>query len=278
VKRILQNPPRGIILPHAATSDFKIDKPEPSALVINGEGLSRILLVCEHASNHIPERYAGLGMADAAKVSHAAWDPGAQAVSERLSSLLDTPLIVSTVSRLVYDCNRPPTSSGAIRAVSEQVIVPGNDALTTAEQIERVETVYKPFTQTVAETIKSFETTPILVTIHSFTRVYNDQTRDVDVGIIHDVDTRLAQTMVDLSGDALGLKYALNEPYSKADEVAHTLEMHGTNNGLINVMIEVCNDLLETETQIDEMAKMLAGLLKSSLIQINQPADEQAAI
>jgi predicted N-formylglutamate amidohydrolase len=270
VKRILQNPPRGIILPHAATSDLGIDKPESSALVINGEGQSRVLLVCEHASNHIPERYAGLGMTDAAKVSHAAWDPGAQAVAERLSGLLDAPLVVSTVSRLVYDCNRPPTSPGAIRAVSEQIIVPGNEALTTQEQIERVETVYEPFKQTVSDTIKSFKATPILVTIHSFTRTYNGHVRDVDVGIIHDVHAKLATTMVDLSGARLGLNYALNMPYSKADEVAHTLELHGTNNGLINVMIEICNDLIETPKQQDEISQMLAELLSESLAKMNE--------
>jgi len=257
-------------LPHAATSDLKIDKPLSSALVINGEGQSRVLLVCEHASNHIPERYAGLGMTDAAKISHAAWDPGAQAVAERLSALLDAPLVVSTVSRLVYDCNRPPTSSGAIRAVSEQIIVPGNEALTTLDQIERVETVYEPFTRTVADTIKSFKTPPILVTIHSFTRTYNDRVREVDVGMIHDAHAKLAATMVDLSGARLGLNYALNMPYSKADEVAHTLEMHGTKNGLINVMIEVCNDLIETPEQQDEISQMLAELLSVSLAKLSE--------
>jgi predicted N-formylglutamate amidohydrolase len=277
VKRILQNPPRGITLPHAATSDIKIDKSESSALIINGEGRSRVLLVCEHASNHIPERYAGLGMTDAAKVSHAAWDPGAQAVSERLSGLLDAPLVVSTVSRLVYDCNRPPTSTGAIRAISEQISIPGNETLSAREQIERVETVYEPFTQTVVDTIKSFKAAPILVTIHSFTRTYNERVRDVDVGIIHDAHAKLATTMVDLSGSRLGLNYALNMPYSKADEVAHTLEMHGTKNGLINVMIEICNDLIETPDKQDMIAQMLADLLTASLFEMNEDISPKGA-
>jgi len=264
-------------LPHAATSNLKSDKPEGPAHVINGQGQSGVLLVCEHASNHIPARYAGLGLTEAAKISHAAWDPGAQAVSERLSVLLDATLVVSTVSRLVYDCNRPPTSTSAIRAVSEQVIVPGNDALSAIEQIERVETVYQPFTQTVADTIRSFKTAPILVTIHSFTRIYNDHRRDVDVGIIHDADARLAHKMVELSGEALGLRYALNEPYSKADEVAHTLEIHATNNGLVNVMIEVCNDLLETPEQQDAIARMLADLLTASLSAMNADMSQKGS-
>lgn len=264
-------------MPQAANSDLMSDEPETSVLVMNRQGGSRVLLVCEHASNHIPARYEGLGLTDAAKTSHAAWDPGAQALSERLSEFLDAPRVISTVSRLVYDCNRPPTSSGAVRAISEQIIIPGNDALTTVEQKERVETVYEPFRQTLAATIKAFSVAPILVTIHSFTRTYNGHRRDVDVGMIHDADARLATTMVDLSRDALGLRYALNQPYSKADEVAHTLELHGTDNGLINVMIEVCNDLIETPEAQDKIAQMLADLLKASFAAMNEDISPSGA-
>lgn len=257
-------------MPHADIPDLISDEHSNPALVTNVQGQSRVLLVCEHASHHIPERYAGLGMTDADKMSHAAWDPGACAVAERMSEILDAPLLVSTVSRLVYDCNRPPTSAGAIRAISEQIAVPGNVSLTTAEQIERVEMVYEPFKQMLTKTIKSFALSPILVTIHSFTRTYNDKRRDVDIGFIHDVDARLAKTMVDMSGQRLGLKYAMNEPYSKADEVAHTLELHGTDNGLVNVMVEICNDLIETTEQQALIAQMLVDLLKASLNTLNE--------
>jgi predicted N-formylglutamate amidohydrolase len=270
LKRILQNPPKGIALSHSAASDLKFNKPKNPAHVINGQGNSRLLLICEHASNHIPARYAGLGMTDAAKISHAAWDPGAQAISERLSTLLDAPLVVNTVSRLVYDCNRPPSSPCAMRAVSEQIVIPGNESLSDADKAERVETVYTPFTQTVSDTIKAFPSAPVLVTVHSFTRVYNGKKRDVDIGIIHDRDTRLAKAMLTRLDPQQGLNTALNKPYSKADGVSHTLELHGTENGLMNVMIEVCNDLIETPEQQDGIARMLADALTLSLADLGQ--------
>jgi len=44
---------------------------------INENGRSPIVLICEHASNHIPAEYAGLGL-DASEVTrHIAWDIGA---------------------------------------------------------------------------------------------------------------------------------------------------------------------------------------------------------
>jgi len=257
-------------LSHAAASELEHNDPSGSAAVVNGQGASRILLVCEHASHRFPARYAGLGVTEADKLSHAAWDPGAQAVAECLSARLDAPLVLSTVSRLVYDCNRPPNAPGAIRPVSEKIIVPGNENLTDTAKAERVATIYEPFKQTVAQTIKSFEAPPVVVTIHSFTRIFNDIKRDVDIGIIHDHDDRLAVKIIENSHRKTDLKFALNQPYSRADGVAHTLALHGTDNGLVNVMIEVCNDLIETPEQQDKIAAMLAAMLAKSLDEMGE--------
>lgn len=265
-------------MPKLATSNLVPESTQASAAVINPKGCAQVLLVCEHASNHIPDRYDGLGLTDAAKISHAAWDPGAQSVTEQISEILDAPAVIGTVSRLVYDCNRPPTSVGAIRAISEQIIVPGNADLTTAAQIERVETVYDPFTHTLTNTIEAFSSAPVLVTMHSFTRVYNGNTRMTDIGIIHDTDAGLAKAMIAMSDGAMGLKFALNEPYSKSDEVAHTLELHGTQNGLTNVMIEVCNDLIETPEEQGKIAQILADLLTAALNEMNKKIPPAGAV
>ena len=60
--------------------------------VRNPAGAGAFLIVCEHASNFIPDSFAGLGLDDAALESHIGWDPGAMAVAETMSSLLDAPL------------------------------------------------------------------------------------------------------------------------------------------------------------------------------------------
>ncbi len=264
---------------HQARVDNNLsDTTSSAAELLNEQAQSRVILVCEHASKHFPQRYNDLGLSEADKTSHAAWDPGAFCLSEKLSKLLDAALVVSTVSRLVYDCNRPPTSPDAMRDISEQIEIPGNRNLTQAQMRERVDTVYLPFVSLLTQTIKKHGNAPIIVTIHSFTKIYNGHVRDTEIGIIHDKDSELAMTMVSLAQNQSNWRVDLNEPYSQQDGVAHTLQVHGTDNGLINVMIEVRNDLLETETQIDEMAKMLADLLKSSLIKINQPIDVRAAI
>lgn len=250
---------------HHSSSSFDLDQAKRAAVTLNPEAGSRILLVCEHASNHIPERYNDLGLTEADKASHAAWDLGAQAVSEHLSSMLDATLVMSTVSRLVYDCNRPPTSKDAMRARSEKVVIPGNNPISDLEKSERVKTVYEPLQNAITEAINLYPQKPFFITIHSFTRVYNDKKRDVDIGLIHDQDDRLTLTMLEHAPVNSGFQFALNEPYDKTDGVTHTLEMHGTKNKLANVMIEVCNDLIETPNQQWEVAKMLADLLRCSI-------------
>ncbi len=253
---------------HHSSTYFDLIQSEEAAITLDPQAGSRILLVCEHASNHIPERYNGLGLSKADKTSHAAWDPGAQAVSEHLSSMLDATLVMSTVSRLVYDCNRAPDAADAMRSKSEKVEIPGNNNLSEIEKSERIKTVYEPLKNTISNAIKLYPQDPFLVTIHSFTRVYNDKKRAVDIGLIHDDEKKLAHTMMNEAIKYSDFNFELNEPYHKADGVAHTLEMHGTRNKLSNVMIEVCNDLIETPKQQHTIATMLADLLRCSLFKM----------
>ena len=59
--------------------------------VMNGAGRSPVVLVCDHASNHLPERFGSLGLAAADLVAHIAWDPGALPVSRALSAMWGGP-------------------------------------------------------------------------------------------------------------------------------------------------------------------------------------------
>jgi len=51
---------------------------------------------------------------------------------------------------------------------------------------------YTPFYNLLTDTIAETPRMPVIVTIHSFVPVYMDRIRDVEVGILHDADRRLA--------------------------------------------------------------------------------------
>jgi predicted N-formylglutamate amidohydrolase len=245
---------------------------EPAvATVLNRPGQSKIVLVCEHASNHIPDAYGDLGLTDAAKLSHAAWDIGAQGLAEHLSADLDAVLVLNTVSRLVYDCNRPPLAADAMPAQSERITVPGNRDLSPAQKAQRVDTVYTPFHNAVATALQTVGPDAILVTIHSFTGVYNGQTRDTEIGLIHDDNSQLAEQMMQTADEHSPRSFCLNQPYARQHGVTHLLERHGTQNALMNVMIEVRNDLIDSDDGRRAIGKILARVLTQSLTQLGRP-------
>lgn len=247
--------------------------------IFNANGAGEVLILCEHASHDIPERYKGLGLAEEDRTSHAAWDPGARAVSLALAKALDAPMVASRISRLVYDCNRPPEARSAMPVKSEVIEVPGNVGLTDEERAERVRTVYMPFCTAVHDVLsarKAAERDTVLVTMHSFTPVYFGAQRAVEIGILHDRDSRLADAMLAEAQRLSHRKIARNDPYGPEDGVTHSLQLHGIENGLANVMIEVRNDLLRNAEDEAQMAEELLTLLRPALAAIKSERQADA--
>lgn len=225
------------------------------------------VIVCEHASLTLPSSAGDLGLSEEAQQSHIAWDPGALAVARHLSAHFDSPLVFQRFSRLVYDCNRPPESPAAMPVTSEIYRVPGNENLTPAEREARTAALYRPFHAAIADLIDRRQAAGLetmLMTVHSFTPVYFGARRAVEVGVLHDTDTRLADAML---AAAEGGAYATrrNDPYGPADGVTHTLILHGISRGIRNVMIEVRNDLVKDDKGQEVMARYLAGLIDQAI-------------
>ncbi len=236
----------------------------PPVSLFNDDGRASLLLVCEHASNYIPAQFENLQLADEVLNSHAALDIGALELAENLSKLLDAPLLSTRVSRLVYDCNRAPGASGAIPEKSEVFEIPGNQNLTEAESRTRYQSCYLPFEAAVSERLARYSESPLFITVHSFTPVYHGESREVDIGIVCDQDSRLGEQMVELAPELTTHCVRLNEPYGPGEGVTHTLGFHAVNNGLLNVMIEVKNNLLDSSESRKSIALTLAALISKS--------------
>ncbi len=235
-----------------------------NAKITRSAASSSIVLACEHASFFIPEEFGNLGLSEQARCSHAAWDPGASAVAAKMSSLLETVLVEATVSRLVYDCNRPTNATDAMPDRSEAFEIPGNRGLSEAERARRAALYYAPFEAALASSIAR-RNAPVLMTIHSFTPVYNGIPRDVEIGILHDSDPKLANAFLKTAPQHCDANVQRNEPYGPEHGVTHTLKTHAIPNGHLNVMIEIRNDLIQTEQQQTAMAAMMAAWTRSAL-------------
>jgi len=105
---------------------------------------------------------------------------------------------------------------------------------------------------------------PILVTVHSFNPVHSGRRRDVEIGVLHDADRRLADRLLAATGeDRFDIRR--NAPYGPADGVTHTLKRHALPRGLLNVMLEVRNDLIADATGQERIAGWLAARLDQAV-------------
>ena len=237
------------------------------------EAPGRVVLVCEHAANLFPARWGDLGLSAAQRAAHIAWDPGALGLARGLAARLEAPLLRAKLSRLIYDLNRPPQAEGAMPVRSEIHDIPGNAGLSAAARLARTEALYLPFHAQLRALIArrlALGLDPVLITVHSFTPVYFGAPRAVEFGVIHDADPRLARAIAQIGAAESGLVTRLNEPYSAADGVAHTLALHATPMGLPHAMLEIRNDLIATPEAQAAMADRLAPVILAALERIAQ--------
>lgn len=230
----------------------------------NPEGTGPFVIVCDHASNSIPEEYKSFGFADDALETHIAWDPGALAVARRLSERLDAPLFWPDVSRLVIDCNRSPDVSSLIVTASEGQPVGANRAVSEAERSRRLDRIHTPYHAAIDSCLTrrlAARLTTALIAVHSFTPVYFGKARPWQVGIVFDTDRRMADLLIrGLEADP-ALTVGINEPYSPDDHVYYTVARHAGPRGLPAAMIEIRNDEIGDEVAQRSWADRLANIL-----------------
>ena len=248
--------------------------------LIEGSGAAeaagnRIILVCEHASNHIPAAYANLGLTAEQQTAHIAWDSGALGLARALMARMGATLVHAPVSRLVYDCNRAPDMAGAMPSRSEIHGIPGNAAISAAQRLARTEAIYLPFHAALHALIArriALGLRPVLISVHSFTPLYFGTPRRVEFGVIHDADPGLAVAIHLAAQKLTRLHTELNAPYAAKDDVTHTLRLQATPYGLPNAMLEIRNDLIATPAAEQAMADQLAPVLNMGLVEIQKQA------
>lgn len=241
---------------------------QKAVLVSNARGRSPFVIVCDHASNRIPAKYGDLGLTPSQRLTHIAWDPGALAVSHALSDLLDAPLVQSTVSRLIIDCNRELDAPDLIWTLSESTHIAANENLDPAERQYRIDHFHRPYhasIETLLEARRHAGRETILVCMHSFTPVYNGVARPWPIGLIHGVDTGYTKALFDaLKAEDPSLNVGWNEPYAALNGVTLTLEKHGDGRGLDATMIEIRNDEILEPAGVTLWSTRLARCLEAA--------------
>ncbi|WP_296593174.1 N-formylglutamate amidohydrolase [Roseibium sp.] len=233
--------------------------------VENAAGQGPFVFVCDHASNFFPPPYdTSLGVSEPEKSAHIAWDPGALGVARELSRRLDAPLVHTTVSRLIIDCNREESRADLIPCLSETTQISGNRDLSADEKAFRLNLAHRPFHKAIDKVLnqrKDKGLATAVVSIHSFTPVYKGKSRPWEIGLISDRDRRLADPVIDDLRERGDLTVGDNEPYAPSDGVYYTIRRHGEERGLPCLMVEIRNDEVKTVAEESRWADILAPIL-----------------
>lgn len=243
------------------------DQPEMPVTAIDGALASGVLILCDHASNAMPDFYGQLGMAPEQLERHIAYDIGAATVTRAMAAALGCPALMTNFSRLIIDPNRGRDDPTLVMRLSDGAIVPGNHHADAAEIAQRIRVFYDPYDRAIAARLAAFAAAgvvPVIVSMHSFTPAWKGVPRPWHVSVLWDCDPRLPVPFLAALNRENDLVVGDNEPYDGALK-GDTMDRHATRNGLANLLIEVRQDLIAAEADAARWGARLAALLKPML-------------
>jgi predicted N-formylglutamate amidohydrolase len=227
---------------------------------------AHIIFICDHASNHIPEEYANLGLSKENLESHIAYDIGAKRITKELAKKLGQTSFFSNFSRLLVDPNRNENDPDIIVSNSFGIDIPGNLKLDNLQKKERLKIFHQTYhvnlTKIIKKKIDKFKKI-ILISIHSYTKEAINLNRGMEVGLLWN---RNMNILLPVQKKLLKKKMHVgrNYPYS-GFFYNYTLDRHSKNGLIDNLSIEIRNDLICSEKGIKKYVEIFENLFQEIL-------------
>lgn len=237
---------------------------DPAPVVVENAGArTPYLLVCDHAGCDVPRSLDSLGLPSEEYERHVAWDIGAGDLSSQLGLRLGAWTVKQAYSRLVVDCNRAPDHPGLIVETADGSPVPGNAGLGPGDVQARIEAIHAPYHAAIAAELdrRAAEGLPaILVSIHSFTPVFQGFIRPWHMGVLHDGASEPSRRMIEALRSEPGLEVGDNAPYAM-DGIDYTIPLHAIGRGLPYVELETRQDLIADPEGVARFAERLQRVI-----------------
>ncbi len=219
-----------------------------------------IFLTCEHASEILPAPWQWSESDRRLVGTHWAYDLGAREVTLELADALDASAVLSRFTRLLIDPNRAESNADLLRRFAEGAAVELNHEVTSDERTRRLVSYYRPFHAAVERELSSVRA-PILLSVHTFTPVYEGHIRQVELGVLFNREESTAHAL----GEALSKRFdgvAYNEPWSGLDGLIYSAERHADRHGRCALELEVRQDRAQDPVYRAELVKVLTDYFK----------------
>lgn len=217
------------------------DAAEDAVEALDAAAERRLLLICEHASERLPPGWSWPDEDRWLIGTHWALDLGAAEVTRALARELGCAAILARFSRLLVDPNRDPGASTLFRDEAEGRPVRLNLAIDEDDRRRRLDGYYHPYHRRIDRALAGAKAAAIL-SVHSFTPVYEGRPRAVEIGVLYERHPELATAFAEVLRGA-GLRTELNEPYSGILGFAYSPERHAAVHGRRCLELEIRQDL-----------------------------------
>ncbi|MFV0644960.1 MAG: N-formylglutamate amidohydrolase, partial [Sphingomonadaceae bacterium] len=154
----------------AMKQDVKHYPPGEAYSIAGTPRFGGILVVADHASNHVPADIE-LGIDPALMDEHIALDIGVGPIATIMSRQEGAASFSGAISRLVCDFNRAPDDRAVIPETSDGIVIPGNSDIDRGARLARFHEPYHEMLDTVLATCPPMLT----LVLHSYTPALTTQ-------------------------------------------------------------------------------------------------------
>ncbi len=239
------------------------------AEILNPEADFPVLFLCEHAGNKLPADVAPyLGMDNDFIDSYHGYDIGIPHVARRVAKRLNATCIMGIYSRLLVDLNREAAAPDVIHDHDDGIIIPANQGLDKEEVKERLEKYHEPFHEKCREQIERLMkryANPAVFAFHSFPRHQTgyDEPFEWNFTIHYNKSNGLNEVVRDFFVNKYPeVKFGDNDPYDLSKPKGlRSFMMHGQENGLANLLIEIPNDQISNAQGVEHWTNICTELL-----------------
>lgn len=232
-----------------------------------------VVLSCEHAVNHVPDEYKSHFIAQEHVLnSHRGIDFGAEAIASYLRDALACELVSAKATRLLIDCNRSLRHPHCFSEITYPLSAGEKEAIR--------QRYYLPFRQDVESRITHHLHQGKQVwhlSVHSFTPVLKDITRNAEIGLLYDprrpLEKNLARHWQQQIRQRDGhLRVRLNYPYRGiSDGFAASLRKKYPAEAYLGLEIESNQALVHENHAIAHLACVLTASLQTLLSDAASP-------
>jgi len=228
---------------------------------MDGRSPGKFLIICDHASNRVPEELHDLGLPPSELNRHIAWDIGAAGIAGELSAILDAPAILCDTSRLVIDCNRQLDARDLIPEVSDGTTVPGNLNLSTLDRQLRIKKWFEPYHAKIEAAIEA-RLPSIVISIHSMTPSLAGNARPWQIALSSHRDRTLVELVLENLRRRGDITVGDNEPYDLDPSVDYSVPFHAIRRNMPHLQVEFRQDEVAERAGQVRWARRFAEALK----------------